>query len=745
MLAISLLLLSSSLQDTVRVPADAYADPRTAQLVTSARAARERNERLVTAYSAKVTQRLGVGIRAVSRDRMLFRQELAAEISWKRDAPSRIKVLGAREAIPVVKRADEVPVDLDATVRWLVVNPAEDYLRVVGMDDDDDGFVYPLRDGGERDYKFAAGDSTIISLPTGKRIRLVELKVIPRRSDWRLMSGSLWFDADTHGLVRAVFRPARPFEFQRDADEDDRKDTPGWVNPIGEVKFVTLEYGLYENRWWMLRYAAIEAKGSMGSWFGMPILMERVYSDYEVEGGTPPDPTSTFRPAGTTRRHDRAEDGTPLDSVRRKAVADSIRKAIDECIEQATSDDSMRTRESRRTVRVRIGRCTRRQSDDSVLAVDVPDDTLSLLSSPELGEPILKMGDMITEAELKGMADFIGRLPGRPWATRVELPRGVGSVLERARYNRVEALSLGARGKADFGKLSLVGDARIGVADGWLNLEGGVHTTWGAGPLRLNGYRRLAAANPDTRPFGVVNSFFGLMAHRDDGQYFRATGAELVRSSESGRFTIRAYGERQSVARVETDFSIPHLLGSSAEFRPNIVANRADQFGLAVDWRGEAPLSRSFSLGLETAVEAAVGDFEFQRGAVTLRGLVTPTGPLAAGITVSAGTSAGTVPVQSRFFLGGPATLRGYDGGAISGDAFWSGRLEVANSFPAARISVFSDVGWAGPRDAFASGKPLIGGGVGGSFLDGLVRLDLSRRFRGDKGWRFDLYFDGVL
>jgi len=57
----------------------------------------------------------------------------------------------------------------------------------------------------------------------------------------------------------------------------------------------------------------------------------------------------------------------------------------------------------------------------------------------------------------------------------------------------------------------------------------------------------------------------------------------------------------------------------------------------------------------------------------------------------------------------------------------------------------FSDIGWAGPRDAFTRGRPLIGSGVGASLLDGLVRMDLSRALRAPTGWRFDLYFDGRL
>ncbi|HET9275486.1 MAG TPA: hypothetical protein VFN96_05385, partial [Gemmatimonadales bacterium] len=256
-ISLALLLLQSP------IPPGSYANPATAELVARARAARERNERLVTGYTANVSQRVGVGIRALSRDRMLFREELAAKIAWKRDERSTITVTGARRALPAVKRKEVVPGDLDASVKWLVVNPGEDHLAAMG--DDADGFVYPLREGGEADYTFAIGDTTTITLPSGRRITLLQLDVEPRRSDWRLMSGSLWFDADGYGLVRAVFRPARPYDLRRDADEDDLEDVPSWVNVKAEIRFVTMEYGLYEDRWWMLRYMALDGVGTAGS------------------------------------------------------------------------------------------------------------------------------------------------------------------------------------------------------------------------------------------------------------------------------------------------------------------------------------------------------------------------------------------------------------------------------------------------------------------------------------------------
>ncbi len=115
------------------------------------------------------------------------------------------------------------------------------------------------------------------------------------------------------------------------------------------------------------------------------------------------------------------------------------------------------------------------------------------------------------------------------------------------------------------------------------------------------------------------------------------------------------------------------------------------------------------------------------------------------GFEAAAGSSTGTVPIQSAYFLGGSPTLRGYDGGAFAGDAFWRGRFEVGNRFPAFRLALFTDAGWAGARAGFRNGKAKWGGGVGASFFDGLLRLDLARAFSTPRGWRFDMYLDGVL
>lgn len=756
MIVLAIGLLSMLQSDTLARPvrADTYADSATARFVSRVRAARDRNERLVTAYTATASQRIGVGIRALSRDRMLYRQELVVRIAWKRDSPSTVEVIGAREGIPIVLRGDHVPADLADQAESLVLNPAEDYLRLIGGDSND-GFVYPLRAGSEEDYQFSLGDTTTITLPNGRQVRLVALHVTPRRTDWRLIAGTLWFDVDTDGLVRAVFRPARPFEFRRDTDPEDREDVPGFVNPRAEVKYITLEYALYESRWWMPRYMAIDANGTMGSWLGVPVRIERVYEDYAVEGGTPPPPGQTFRPAGTVRtQQDRREERERLraqaasrDSAEARQHADSVRARIQGCIDDVTARRDQGTARGRSAFRREIRACSRRDRDTTLVVV-IPDDTLALLTSPELGPPILNMGDLITEEELLALRGEIGRLPSPGWGPpRIDLPAGASAILQHARFNRVEGLSLGASGAADFGYLRFEAVGRIGFADLVPNGEVALTRTMTNGRVEIGAYRRLSAANPDTRPFGPINSTLALMAQRDDGEYYRALGLELAaQNTNAGWWNARVFVQRERPAAVETNASLPRFLGGDSHvFRPNIIADSADLTGGSLTLRGARALSPTITVSGDVTLDGATGDFDFGRGAATARLYVTPGGPVAGAVSVSAGTSAGTIPAQHLFYLGGPGTLRGYSGGVTSGAAFWAARAEVGNSFPGARVSLFTDIGWAGDRSSFWQGRPLIGAGAGVSLLDGLFRIDLGRGLRTPKGWRLEFSVDGLI
>jgi len=699
-------------------PADssAYLDPTARRLVAAARARRETVDRSISAYTVTMRERIGAGVRALRRDRMLYRRELALHIEWRRDSVGSIEVIGARQAIPAVRPRVELPEDLKGDVADYAFDPADDGITVGfgGGDHDGEGkgvrLAHPLAPGSEADYRFATGDSTVLAFPDGRTIVLRELRVIPRRLDFQLMTGSLWLDEATHGVVRALFKPARPFDFEEDVGDEDH-DIPGFVKPIrGEVRFITIDYGLWDGRWWLPRLIAFDAVATAGSWLQMPLRYERLYSDYEVTGDT------------TLRRSPRPPRAT--------AAVDSTARA--QCHEQTDSTTV--------ECQCRDGHCRQ-------FAVHIPTDTAALLGSLELPPAFAGVGDtLISTGEMQDVMHGLGRLPEAPWQFHARPPRwGL------ARFNRVEGLSLGAKGEVDLGRLQLDGAARVALSDGEPDVEGGVTRDAQTARIRLAAYRRLNAVDgaAGSNALGFGNSLGALLLGRDDGDYFRSAGLGVTVSpvvTAPQTFSVRVYAERQRRAVKRTDFSLPHALHDDHLFRPNVIADSADQLGAAVTLRAQRgfdPAAARWST--DVTLDGGAGTYGFGRGSVALR-VAAPLLPQVSGaIEVAGGTSAGRVPRQSRWYLGGPGTLRGYGGGVISGDAFWRARAEVANNFPAAHVALFCDVGRAGPRDHLSLARPLVGVGVGASFLDGLMRIDLGRALRSPKGWRLDLYVDGIL
>ncbi len=720
-----LLLLAILALQTQADSSNAYLDPGARDLVRRARERHTIATAAITGYRALVQERISLGLRALRRDRVFYRRELAGRIAWHRDGPDTITMLGAREAIPVVFSKATVPDDLHADAPDLAFDPADERLGVGPSDSD---FVFhPLARGSEANYRFQSGDTTAIGLPDGHTVRLVELRVIPRRDEFRLMTGSFWIDLASDEVVRVVFRPARPFDFERDVSASDRRGgvehIPGFLKPIrGDIRFITIEYALWENRWWLPRLLALDGVATAGSFLSLPLRFEREYSEMEVQGDTGVVATDTLRtpsPHHRRRHHLR---------VRRKGGT------------TATAD----------TAAVRDSADAR----DSVVVV-LPLDTLALLTSPLFPASILSEGEsVLSEGEARDLAAQLRLLPQAPWqahAPSVKLGLGGAGLL---RYNRVEALSVGARYQSDFGRLGVDLTGRLGLADRQPNAEVGVTRETPDVKYRLAGYRRLAVANPATRALGVGNSLGALLLGRDDGAYYRAAGAELLvapAATAPQSSSWRVYAEHQWEAVKETDASLAHLVRAAHVFPDNVTAQRADEVGMALTLRGASgggdPVGRR--VGADLSMDAAVGTFAFARIALTARAAAPLPARLVGAAEVAAGTSGGTVPPQFEWYLGGPATLRGYHGLAAVGEAFWRGRVEVANAFPGARIAVFSDAGWAGPRVDFARGRALVSAGVGATFFDGLLRVDLARALRAPAGavagWRLDCYVDGLL
>jgi hypothetical protein len=707
----------------------AYADAGTRALVTAARERRARVERTIDAYGVTARERMHVSVEALSRNRTLFGKETAVRIDWRRDGQSSVRVLGAREASPATSRGISLPDDLLSEA----ADPAFDPDRLQGSlfsfggtaqvsrEEKEDSTeaknevsinvdmtpIDPLVQGSEAHYRFRSGDTTTIRMQDGGQLRMIQLEVIPRRREFRLLRGTLWIDAATGGVVRSVMTTARPFDLRQDAD-----DIPAAVTAAGPVRFairyVTVEYAMWQNRFWLPRLVAVDGEASVGMLAGVPVRFERSYSDYEVTAS--PVPQSAAHVAGTQR-----------DTA-----------AVRACTTEAKATPGL-------SCHCTNGGCR-------VWRVEVPSDTAALLASTDLPEPLAQgSGKLITGEEVESLARVLTpRLGDLAPEVDVTLPGP-----RNTRFNRVEGLSLGATAEVTYGPLRADATARLGLADLEPNVELGVARQTMFWRTRLAGYRRLTPFDRESRALGFGASVDALLLGRDEADYFRATGAEITGEplrNAGWTYTWRLFGEHQHGVSKNTDLSLARLWEGSDVFRENRPADRADQAGAGVTLRREFGTDRSpVQLLTGVGAEGQAGTFQYGRGSVFARMTAPFTSRLAFALEGAAGTTTGDVPIQGAWYVGGTQSARGYEGALLGGTAFWRARAELATPTPAARLVVFGDAAWAGPRDAWSADPRLLSAGVGASFLDGLIRMDLSRALRTPVGWRLDLYLDAAL
>ncbi|HVE79948.1 MAG TPA: hypothetical protein VNA89_13870, partial [Gemmatimonadaceae bacterium] len=193
----------------------AYANARTRAIIEKARRARLAQDSSLLSYDATTYQRVsaGMAISRMARDRLVFRQEEASRVRWRRGEGVWIDVKGSRMAIPIIAGMgggeEEARQEMDpGTFSQIPYFPGQEPLLLFSSDMvkaevDERELVHPVASGAEAYYTYAAGDSVTFRLPGGRAIRLVEVRIRPRRPAWNVAVGSLWFDADGGQLVRA--------------------------------------------------------------------------------------------------------------------------------------------------------------------------------------------------------------------------------------------------------------------------------------------------------------------------------------------------------------------------------------------------------------------------------------------------------------------------------------------------------------------------------------------------------------
>ncbi len=702
------------------MPPGTFGDSAVAALVRRAIQARGKNLAGLESYQGLVRERLFVGLTVphFRRERGLLEQERVARFRWSAKGPGLIEWIGAREAVPILgadTRRDAVAAEGEVgragarVQRELRSGLPDELLRdtdlpAFALDAGSDRLLFggdwvlnPLADTALADYRYFSGDTLRLTLPSENReIVLYEVRVEPRRADFHLVAGFLWLDARTASLVRAVYRPARPYRLGLD-DPRDAKDVPGLLKPVeASISYVTVDYGLYDFRYWLPQRFALRGEVRLGSFVRMPLSMAWTVRDYRVNEAARGLPSAEGPlPSGWRRRVDAVKGGTG--TSRRVAVV-----------------------------------------------VPPPD---SLLTSPALSPDsgtvaVQALSDVDMQrfrAKLESLLPTYRRFQPRwTWGLRGGMTR----------YNRVEGLSTGVAATVPLDpETSVAAEVRAGTAD--LTPDGALSLSRGSPDSRwtVRGYRSLLSMSDWSNPFSLESSLDALVLGQDRGQYYRATGLSVAYHHRGPRVTseMEVFHEHEGSAHLGTDFFL--LRGLRPTGMDPVLRARA------VTLTGFRGALRWFS-GIDPAGlivtarilgEAAVGDVTYERLAAV--GSVSHPLPLglSGALEAGGGTTWGDDLVQRHFFLGGSATLRGFDANSIEGRAFWRARAELANDFPGARLAVFADAGWAGARRSLRLDGTRVGVGLGGSFLDGLIRLDLAHAVRGGADWELLLYLDGLL
>lgn len=722
----------------------AFDDSMARTLLLKARKARLEQDSALVSYDATSYQRIsaGLGIGSFGRDRLMFRHEAVTNVRWQRGVGAYVELKGARTVIPIAppEASDSANhgMNLD-DIGSVPYYPGYESLMIGGgvakAQVDEREIVHPLASGAEAYYTYATGDSMSFRLPDGKVIQLRELKVRPRHPQWNVVVGSLWFDISTGQLVRAAYRMAIPMDIWAVADEaskadGDSDDVPrlvkGMLSPMkAQVTAVAIEYGLYDQRFWLPRMQSAQGDAQV-SLLHVPFKVERsfqyssvngrdslppiVVADAEIPDSLPQAQKDSLR--AQRRRAARAEQDSIKQGLKPKPVA------------QCDTAKFMRRNSARENGGLRV-------------AYEMPCDQSQLANSPLLPKSIYDSGDEIfgsTERDaLIAQALSLGAqpqfAPARPT---------FHSGLDMMRFNRIEGFSFGGRVDEQFGAGytgSLI--ARIGVADREPNVELNVNRSNGVRTIGVTGYNRLVSASDWGHPLSLGSSLSALLFGSDEGFYYRASGVELTGTNTRGlNYNWRLFAERERSAAVENHWSM------GAPFMPNITARRGNYAGGAFQLlgsQGENPAG--FRMLSNLRLEAATGDSSYGRGSVELD-LSQGFGPLAATMTLSGGSSVGSVPAQRLWYLGDAQTIRGQSPDTLQrGNAYWFTRTELGWGNAGARPSVFGDIGWAGDRARLGEvGRPMSGVGAGMGFLDGMIRFDLARGLYPRKQWRTDFY-----
>ncbi len=260
-------------------------------------------------------------------------------------------------------------------------------------------------------------------------------------------------------------------------------------------------------------------------------------------------------------------------------------------------------------------------------------------------------------------------------------------------YNRVEGFRLGARLELKGDRFSLTGAAGYAFsAERWRHREEWRFNTESAGSFFAH-YRDLV------EPYGLrlpeaANSVYAFFAGADDMDYLRREGfgfgwrVGAQRRSLEAEFAV--HDESSEPAR--TDWN---LFSRDRGPRPNPAIDEGTARRIMITARSahEVPSLRGAAIDLDLGVEIAGyglgGDFDYDRYQLEIETDFHALARDDARLRLLAGGARNGLPVQSRFYLGGPAALRAYGVNEFSGDRLLHASLDyLVGTDPMARLGL---------------------------------------------------------
>src|ERR1019366_6580078 len=328
----------------------------------------------------------GLGFKAFGRDRLAMRAEEASRVQWEKGRGALVDVKGSRAVVPIAELNDKGKRGSNGSgvsiqgMSPIPYSPGRNDLWIGGglaqSEVDETQFVPPIAEGAEAYYTYQTGDSVIMTLPDNKRITLRELKIEARWPKWNLSVGSFWFDESTAHLVRAVYRISMPMDVwtevkeESDVQKKDRaardsankangragdvaaSDAPqdrgrggrggrgrlnrndndhgppplvkAIMNPLKvDISAITMEYGLYNQRFWLPRTQALEGEAQV-MFIRVAVTMEENFTYASVNALAPPLPI----PRRTVSRLPMLRDSLDSSKTNRTLRDSLVREAV---------------------------------------------------------------------------------------------------------------------------------------------------------------------------------------------------------------------------------------------------------------------------------------------------------------------------------------------------------------------------------------------------------------------------------